>query len=540
MLSAGLCGRRWTWGSAGLAAALVLALARDARAEEAQAPARVAVGFSNLVARIDANRIGFAKPEYRVHVLEALRAAGYNAVGAENLVFNRDDAEKADLVLGGTVKELECTAVSQKERCRIAIEWQLLDRQEDRIVYRVLTRFIDQNVPRDNPEATGKSLTLGALQRLLKRKHFTKLASAPGAPPPREDDFAPATFGECRATPLELPRDFERVAAGTVMVKSGTGFGSGFFLGPDGLVLTAAHVVSGGNVRLRTQDGQTLKARVVRISHAQDVALLSTGKPSTPYPCLSLEPTQQTPGSDVYAIGAPASEQLAFSLTRGIVSGIRTLDDVTLLQTDASLSPGNSGGAMIDKNGRIVGIVSRKIAGHAVEGLGFAIPIEAGLTALKLVASTSTTAALLEPPADATRPTASREFVDTPDPMVVLDPEGDRRRLQAADLRQREQEQADKTPGYLPFLRWGGVSMVTIGAIAAYATSRDNQRLQTREAYEELRLKNDVAWVAMGVGAGAVVASFVLKPGLAPSRLPPTSEVSLLTGPGNVKVKVTF
>jgi S1-C subfamily serine protease len=532
-----------TWGklvAASLGGWLALTLPANARAEDAKAPSKIAIGFSNLVARIDSDRIGFAKPEYRVHVLEALRSAGFNAVGAENLVFNRDDAEKADLVLGGTVKELTCATVDDVRRCRIGIEWQLLDREQDRIVYRVLTRFADRHVPRTNPEAAGKSLTLGALRRLMARPYFKKLASAPGATLPHDDEFTPATFVGCQSDAYELPRDFERVADGTVMVKTSSGFGSGFFLGPDGLVLTAAHVVGSGNVQLRTHDGQSLKAWVVRISHRQDVALLSVGKASAPRPCLNLELTQQTPGSDIYAIGSPASEQLAFSLSRGIVSGNRTIDNITLLQTDTSLSPGNSGGAMIDKNGRVVGVVSRKIAGHAVEGLGFAIPIEAALSALKLLAAASTSSELLERPVDTSRPVASREFVDEPDAQVSLDPVGDRRRLEAADLKRREDEQWARTPVYLPLLRWGGATVATIGALVAINTSNDNQKDHTRAEYQDLRTKNDLAWIARGVGAGSFVMSFVLKPRLQPSLLPPTSEVSVLTGSGSVRVKVSF
>jgi hypothetical protein len=115
-----------------VAAAAVLACSgpvRRARAEGATTSKKVAVGFSNLVARLDNDEIGFAKAEYRVHILEALRAEGFNAVGAENLVFGKDEAERADVVLGGTVKELACQRVQRQLRCRVGIEWQLLDRE---------------------------------------------------------------------------------------------------------------------------------------------------------------------------------------------------------------------------------------------------------------------------------------------------------------------------------------------------------------------------------------------------------------------------
>src|ERR1700690_1750448 len=166
------------WGCGRPFAALLLGclvVARSAHAEEAPEETKVAVGFSNLLARIDKDEIGFAKPQFRVHILEALRDAGFNAVGAENLVFDKDDAEKADLVLGGTVKELECRSPSNDMRCRVGIEWQLLDRERDQVVYRVLTRFAAYHLPRDKDASVGRTLTLGALSSLLKRPRFQEL-----------------------------------------------------------------------------------------------------------------------------------------------------------------------------------------------------------------------------------------------------------------------------------------------------------------------------------------------------------------------------
>src|SRR5262245_39373722 len=132
------------WARRAQCAALLLScvgLARPALAEEQKARPKAAIGFSNLIARLENDEIGFAKPEFRVHILEALRDAGFNAVGAESLVFGKDDAERADLVLGGTVTELRCRSWSGQLRCLVGIEWQVLDRESDQIVYRVLSRY---------------------------------------------------------------------------------------------------------------------------------------------------------------------------------------------------------------------------------------------------------------------------------------------------------------------------------------------------------------------------------------------------------------
>ncbi|MET0795378.1 MAG: serine protease [Polyangiaceae bacterium] len=533
------------WGLLLCAVLLTLSGARSARADGAPAPAaagKVAVGFSNLLARIDKDEIGFAKPEYRVHILEALRQAGFNAVGAENLVFNKDDGEKADLVLGGTVRELDCLLSWYNMRCRIGIEWQLLDREHDQIVYQVLTRFAHLDLPRGNDAAVGKALTMGALSLLMGRPRFIELLNAEHVALPAETDYPTGTFSGCDPKAHELPTDFDAVADGTVVVKSRDGFGSGFFLGPDGLVITAAHVVASGKVEVRLHGGKTVQGRVVRISHKQDVALIALADSGPPArPCLAYDATPQTTGADVYAIGSPASEELAFSLSRGIVSGVRTISDVTLIQTDASLSPGNSGGALVDQHGRVVGVVSRKIAGRAVEGLGFAIPIQTALTALHLEPGTVTSPALLEHgPAPADHPAAHAALIDTPDPPRSLDPEGDRQRYLQADYDRRVKEQHDRTPGYVRTLRWGGVAVGSAGALMILVTGMQEQKRMTHSDYRDLRLENDLSWAAFALGTGAFVTSFILEPKIAPSKVQSAGSWSVIAGPANIAMKVTF
>lgn len=504
------------------------------------ADSRVAVGFSNLVARLDSDEIGFAKPEYRVHILEALRGAGFNAVGAESLVFGKDEAERADLVLGGTVTELDCKRLHRQLRCSVGVEWQLLDRERDEIVYRVLTRYAGLNLPQDNDVRLGRALTLGALQSLMKRERFKKLLTVERSVAPEEASYPAATYADCSAEARELPTDFETIAAGAVIVKSGGGTGSGFALSSDGLIMTAAHVVASGRPEVRTRDGKTFPARVVRVSNKHDVALLSLGS-SVSLACLSLEPAEQTPGSDVFAIGSPGGEVLGFSLSRGIVSGLRTISDVPLLQTDASLSPGNSGGALVDQKGRVVGVVSRKIAGHAVEGLGFAIPIEAGLLALKLGPAPETTPSLLERGADVKAAALPEQtVVDKPDDRISLDPEGDYNRAQAQDLRQRVLRQRQNTPAIVPWLRWGGISIATVGTIVALKAYADREDYMKRDDYQDARLRNDLGWAAAIVGTGAFVTSFFLVPKLEPQKQKGGGGVSVAAGPGNVAMKVSF
>jgi serine protease Do len=512
---------------------------RQGLAEGDEASRKVAIGFSSLVARLADDHIGFAKAEYRVHVLEALRAAGYHAVGAESLVFGKDEGENARLLLGGTVKELTCVELYSQVRCKVGIEWQLLDRQTDDVVYRVLTRHASLDLPR-NDAVAGRELVLGALGSLLKRERFKALLDQKEQGVPEETAYPPATFSPCRTPAGALPTDFEKVAGGTVIVRSGVATGSGFNLNGEGLVLTAAHVVGIGKLEVRGRDGSTLPAKLTRISRRHDVALLSLGKAETSRPCLPLDPSPQATGTDVYAIGAPGGEQLGFSLSRGIVSGLRTIDNVPLVQTDASISPGNSGGPLVSQRGYVIAVVSRKIAGHAVEGLGFGVPIQAGLSALGLAMGSETSPTLHATPTIAPAPTTRIPVDDSPDAPPTLDPEGDRQRAIAQADRAKLLEQRANLPAYIKPMRFGGLTVGCVGALVGAYTGLQPTDHLTPSELENRRLINGLGWGAAALGFGSFIASFVL----APKRLPPgTTRVrpwSVAATPSEVRLHVGF
>jgi S1-C subfamily serine protease len=99
-------------------------------------------------------------------------------------------------------------------------------------------------------------------------------------------------------------------------------------------------------------------------------------------------------GEVVYVVGTPLDTTLSQSVSKGVLSGYRSFDDFTYMQTDAKMNPGNSGGALINASGELIGIVSAKYIGYGIEGIGFAIPIsklEEKLKVTTLVTSTPQT-----------------------------------------------------------------------------------------------------------------------------------------------------
>jgi len=190
-------------------------------------------------------------------------------------------------------------------------------------------------------------------------------------------------------TPTDLmPRRtgtvFERIGPAVVTLMGDRGQGSAFLISRDGLALTNAHVVEGQNtLYARFSGGAELPVRIVRTNAEADVALIQVACDSD---CLTspLASSADVPvGTEVYAIGAPLG--LDQTVTRGIVSAVRLTRGVTLLQTDAAINPGNSGGPLVDaRTGQVVGIVSSKIVGNEVQGIGFGISITDALRILGL------------------------------------------------------------------------------------------------------------------------------------------------------------
>jgi S1-C subfamily serine protease len=164
--------------------------------------------------------------------------------------------------------------------------------------------------------------------------------------------------------------------------RGSAGGGSGVVITPDGFLLTSAHVVAGTGARVRASfvDGSDLQATVVGADPLSDLAVLRA-ESARLHPAELGDAATLRVGQLVVAIGNPHG--YAGSVTAGVVSALgrslparaggatRIIDDV--IQTDAALNPGNSGGALVDGRGRVVAI-NTAVAGV---GLGLAVPVNA-------------------------------------------------------------------------------------------------------------------------------------------------------------------
>jgi S1-C subfamily serine protease len=181
------------------------------------------------------------------------------------------------------------------------------------------------------------------------------------------------------ATEARPPASFEeiigRASAAVVSIETGGARGSGFFVTSE-LVITNAHVVENrGVVTLKLSDGTTMPAQVLRSSPEVDLAILRANTPRAGQAVMAMGSVNGArAGQEVIAIGS-ALGVLQNTVTRGIVSAVRNASGVILIQTDAAINSGNSGGPLIDRTGRVIGITTLKAASNS-ESLGFAVAID--------------------------------------------------------------------------------------------------------------------------------------------------------------------
>ncbi len=439
--------------------------------------------------------IEFGNQDHRSTLINELRRLGYCAQDVTGPA-STDESSPALLSLGGAITEVNCKD-GKILHCNIAIRWEIKERDSQQVLYRVTTRGREAG-----PNATPlvPKLLNAALHSLLSRPRFVELLRQR-----KHQAATPATvqsaagFHECAHKSATMPEAAQSTLSATVLIESGDGLGSGSIISPDGFVLTANHVVTAGvPLHVTLSSGAILEATVVRRDLKHDVALLQV-KANFATNCLTLRHDPVGVGEEVYAIGSPLSKDLAFSLTRGIVSGFRSIEGVALIQTDASVNPGNSGGPLVDHQGRLVAVVDFKIAGRVVQGLAFGVTGPEALEALGLHSAPATDDILLKPTPDTPAVATEVAVDDVDDPPVAG--EGP--------------FAASRGPSHTASaLRTFGVITASVGLVGVgtswllYEAEKSNMQRGTFNTYLTI---NSISWAAVAVGTGSYVVSFLLR-----------------------------
>lgn len=182
-------------------------------------------------------------------------------------------------------------------------------------------------------------------------------------PPPAPEPPAPA-----------IDDMVARVMPAVVKIQTTAGSGSGFFIAYDTLITNAHVVKEDGYVQVKKSDNTTVTARVAQRAPAYDLAVLKIGQPSASQAFLQASSFKALrTGQEVIAIGSPLGT-LENTVTRGVVSALRSAGGATLIQHDAAVNPGNSGGPLLDRQGRVIGI--NTMTQKDSTGINFAVAID--------------------------------------------------------------------------------------------------------------------------------------------------------------------
>lgn len=171
-----------------------------------------------------------------------------------------------------------------------------------------------------------------------------------------------------------------------------TSSGTGFVykeLDKEAYLLTNSHVVTGAQkVQVQFTDGNTYDVKIAGNDEYSDIAVLAIDKEKIIKKAEIGSSAKSRLGDTVFTIGAPLNTEYSWTVTRGILSGKDRLIEInatnskvgnlvmSVLQTDAAINSGNSGGPIANANGEVIGITNMKLISGGVEGMGFAIPIE--------------------------------------------------------------------------------------------------------------------------------------------------------------------
>ncbi len=369
------------------------------------------------------------RPEVKDSFDTTLEGLGYQVTGQSHLIYDEDledDEARTVYTVSARIVDIKMD-LCRKERtvnltglvwgaeksmtngeAAITVEWSVNDRLQRKQVWRTVTKGYSN---RKTSASAGASLLLldafaaathnlgadPAFHGLIVNGDVPETVLPPKKRAPYRGRFDPQEDVELPALPLSAkpvqPR-MEQARKLAVLIRTGTGHGSGFFINHHGHILTNAHVVGDADrVMVVTADkAHKQYGEVLRRDKRRDVALVRVIQPvpQDAYTLLPIRTAIPAVGEDIFAIGAPFLERmLQDTVTKGIVSAYRANDSlrkVSYIQTDLYATGGNSGGPILDANGNIVAmlVAGYEKGGQEMAGLNLTIPIGDALKALNI------------------------------------------------------------------------------------------------------------------------------------------------------------
>ncbi len=332
---------------------------------------------------------------------EVLSAKGFNIKGDPKKMFGRENISgSAEYLIGARIKEIRgniCHAHHWWDgralrmysgEIYIEVEWRIFSILLNREVLVVGTKayHLQKTLKKNSILLMLNNAFANAAEALLADKKFAAIAL-------RKDKNADKTY-VFKGTALELPRRPTRIKkldgrinstlSAIVTVRVSGGHGSGFAISEDGYILTNAHVVGDTTrIPIKLSNGLEVEGRVLSVNEHRDVALIKA--PIRIPWALPIRKTLAKRLEKVFVVGSPIDAALQSTVTTGIISAIRERESgLIFIQSDVAISPGNSGGPMLDEYGNVIGISVSGVVADRAQNLNFFIPINDALRALKI------------------------------------------------------------------------------------------------------------------------------------------------------------
>jgi len=330
----------------------------------------------------------------------ATRATGLNVVGDPARLFQRSKAaQSAEYLLGARITKILgnfCEAHHWWDgrpqdrfsgEMYVEVEWTVFSSLQQREILRLPTRGYYKQVQskRDGIILAFHEAFAHAAEGMLADSRFVRIASGKSASTKAPVKPASMSFVGKKVSDRPLARGIGQVLPAVVTVRLGASHGSGFAISEDGLILTNEHVVGQSErVSVVLNNGLLAEGRVVARSALRDVALVRVALRFPSFLPLRLDAPKPT--ERVYVVGTPLQEGLQSTVTSGVVSAIRAdpRTGLSFIQSDASISPGNSGGPLLDAYGNVLGISVASIVGQHAQALNLFVPIAEALEVLNL------------------------------------------------------------------------------------------------------------------------------------------------------------
>ena len=321
---------------------------------------------------------------------EELEANGWPVVGSTEDLFEGYDVSGAEVLVAARLTDLEskfCAPGSgfgnwdTKGSMRMTVEWQVYSPARRSLIGKITTEgSAEVSKPSDdsNFELLNQSFAVAANNLLANNDFLSMVERSTGLAAGPDSSKAIRVENQYNSF-LTLDAALDAAKKATVTVRTAGGHGSGVAFGDGSTILTNSHVVGAATrVTIVTYSGISIDGEVVKNSKERDIALIKLD--GLRLPSLHVNKTDPPTGTAVFALGSPLAEELSASVTAGIVSGIRIMDGYPWVQSDAAVSPGNSGGPLLDNNGSIIGITTRGfIQGGSQVGLNLFVPISDAL-----------------------------------------------------------------------------------------------------------------------------------------------------------------